>query len=81
MLESQYIYLKLSYLKLYCRRYINHSALSPNCRPRVIQSLDKEIHVVFVATKFIPRGEELLYTYHVHNGGAFNKDNEWYLTS
>ena len=50
-----------------CGRYLNHSYLRPNIRPKVLKYKDANgklyPRVIFVATKYIPAGTELRWNY------------------
>ena len=60
-------------------RLINHSRKSPNCKTSVYEFRGQP-HLIFVATRDIPTGHELLYDYGETDRLAIEA-NPWLVTS
>ena len=50
-------------------RMMNHSKVSPNIKPQLVE-IDDEPHICFFAKKCIQPGDELLYDYGDHSAAA-----------
>ena len=63
------IYIDNEHLPDEIGHYINHSSIHPNCKPVVKKCpITKDIHVVFVSTRPITAGDQIVWDYGVQYG-------------